>query len=80
MAKKEQWLIDRENRIKTEKAAMAALTPKQLDALITAHSALYGFVSEWSDGFDLYDIDTPRHIILAFRKFEDCFHFGDDDV
>jgi hypothetical protein len=80
MAKKEQWEIDRENRIKAEKASMNALTPSQREAIKKAHNALRDFVNEWSDGFDLYNAETPRNISTAFWQMHHHFHLDDDDV
>lgn len=78
MAKKEQWEIDRDNRIKAEKAGIAALTPRQLETIIKAHKALRSFVGQWSDGFDLYDADTPRELNTAFWMMHNHFNLDDD--
>jgi hypothetical protein len=78
MAKKEQWEIDRDNRIKAEKSGMAALTPRQLEAIKKAHDALRDFVAEWSDGFDLYNCDTPRELNTAFWMMQNHFNMDDD--
>lgn len=80
MAKKEQWEIDRDNRIKAEKAGMAALTPRQLEVIIKTHKALRSFVAQWSDGFDLYNPDTPRELNTAFWMMQNHFNLDDDDV
>ena len=79
MAKKEQWQIDHDKRVKAEKAGMDALTPRQLEAIKKAHDALRDFVSEWSDGFDLYNCDTPRNISTAFWQMHHHFHLDDDE-
>lgn len=78
MAKKEQWEIDRDNRIKAEKAGIAALTPRQLETIIKAHNALRSFVGQWSDGFDLYDADTPRELNTAFWMMQNHFNLDDE--
>ena len=78
MAKKEQWEIDRDKRIKAEKAGIAALTPRQLETIIKAHNALRSFVAQWSDGFDLYDADTPRELNTAFWMMQNHFNLDDD--
>ena len=79
MAKKEQWEIDRDNRIKAEKASMDALTPSQREAIKKAHNALRDFINEWSDGFDLYKVDTPRDISTAYWMMRNNFHLDDDE-
>lgn len=80
MAKKEQWEIDRDNRIKAEKAGIEALTPDQLKTITKAYKALGDFVGQWSDGFDLYNADTPRDISTAYWMMRNNFHMNDDDV
>ena len=80
MAKKEQWQIDHDKRVKAEKAGVAALTPDQIQAIIKAHKALRSFVAQWSDGFDLYNPDTPRDLNVAFWQIQNHFHLDDDDV
>jgi len=80
MAKKEQWQIDHDKRVKAEKAGMDALTPQQREAIKKAHNALRDFVAEWSDGFDLYNCDTPRNISTAFWQMHHHFHLDDEDV
>jgi len=78
MAKKEQWQIDHDKRVKAEKAGMDALTPQQREAIKKAHNALRDFVAEWSDGFDLYNCDTPRNISTAFWQMHHHFHLDDE--
>ena len=78
MAKKEQWEIDRDKRVKAEKAGMDALTPRQREAIIKANKALHSFVCEWSDGFDLYNCETPRELHTAFWMIQHHFNLDDD--
>ena len=78
MAKKEQWQIDHDKRVKAEKAGMDALTPRQLEAITKASKALSSFVCEWSDGFDLYNCETPRELSAAFWMIQNHFHLDDE--
>jgi hypothetical protein len=84
MAKKQaksDWQIEREKRIAEEEAAYECLTQDQMEAIDITYKALKAFICEWSDGFEIYDVETPRKLQKAFWSIHNHFHIveGDDE-
>ena len=84
MAKKQaksDWQIEREKRIAEEEAAYECLTQDQMEAIDITYKALKAFICEWSEGFDICDVETPRKLQKAFWSIHNHFHIveGDDE-
>lgn len=84
MAKKQaksDWQIEREKRIAEEEAAFENLTLDQMKAIEVTYAAVKAFIYEWSDGFDICDVETPRKLQKAFWSIHNHFHIveGDDE-
>lgn len=80
-AKKSDWQIEREKRIDKEEAAYECLTQDQMEAIDITFKAVRAFIYEWSESFDICDVETPRKMQKAYWAMHNHFHIveGDDE-
>ena len=57
--------------------AYKALTDEQAEAISKAREALREFNQQWSEKYDLYDMETPRKLDAAFWAMHNSFPLDD---
>ena len=72
------WQRQRQARNMREQEAFYNLTEDQQKAILLATEAMRDFVREWTDFFDICNVETPRKMQEAFWAFQN--HFGTEEA
>ena len=62
------------------KQGMKQLTTDQLEAIRKAREALCEFNQQWSETYDLYDMETPRKLDAALCAIQNSFPKEEDEL
>lgn len=72
------WQRQRQARNMREQEAFYNLTEDQQKAILLATEAMRDFVREWTEFFDIYNVETPRKMQEAFWAFQN--HFSTEEA
>jgi len=73
------WQREREARNMREQEAFNMLSEDQQKAIILAKEVITDFVNEWTESFDIYNVETPRKMQQVFWAFQNHFDIEEAD-